>query len=334
MPSWNLAAGIACALVATSALAADKPPTTGIYPDVIRYPVPADISSFKQPASLLADIKAIKTGTFQQRIQALKAMTLRDLVFVKGGSFLMGDFGPLQSKEHLPWDNNINSSPLHKVTLTSYSIGKYKITKAQMDLYSEANHLPKVDTGPNVPMGVKIMQKLSPPSAMIGVTWNQASAYCTWIGKLTGKAFALPTESQWEYAARDRGRFILFATNNGKQELNRNVATMDFTKRLSKPWHGVHFGIAPPVGLFPPNSLGLYGMTSHAYEWVSDWYSSSYYSKSKNAIDPTGPHSGEDKVVRANNSLSSSTTITRFHLLPSTAGPTFRCVVNSPTRVK
>jgi formylglycine-generating enzyme len=335
MPSWNLAAGIACALVATSALAADKPPTTGIYPDVIHYPVPADISSFKQPASLLADIKAIKTGTLQQRIQALKAMTLRDLVFVKGGSFLMGDFGRLQSKEHLPWDGHINSSPLHKVTLTSYSISKYKVTRAQIVLYSEANHLPIPATGPDVPKGIKlIIWKLSPPSSPIGVTWNQAKGYCRWLGKLTGKPFALPTEAQWEYAARDRGRFILFATDNGKREPNRNVPTSDFTEKLGKPWHGMHISIPSPVGLFPPSPLGLYGMTNGQYEWVRDWFSADYYSHSKNSVDPTGPRTGTEKVVRGGGILYVSTTIHRYHRSPKTSAGAIRCVLNSSTPVK
>lgn len=134
MTSRTLVFGIAVSLVAATATAASNtPPEDGIYPDVVKHPVPSDISSFKQPDSLVADMQAIQTGTLQQRLEALKAKVLRDQVFVKGGTFQMGDFGRLQSKEKLPWDNNANSSPLHKVTLTSYSISKYLVTKAESD---------------------------------------------------------------------------------------------------------------------------------------------------------------------------------------------------------
>ncbi|MEJ2633651.1 MAG: SUMF1/EgtB/PvdO family nonheme iron enzyme, partial [Acidihalobacter sp.] len=214
------------------------------------------------------------------------------------------------------------------VTLTSYSISKYKVTRAQIVLYSEANHLPKPDTGPDIPKAFKLITwELSPPSSPTGVTWNQAQGYCKWLGKLTGKPFALPTEAQWEYAARDRGRFILFATDNGKQELNRNVPTGAFTKKLSKPWHGMHISIPSPVGLFPPSPLGLYGMTNGQYEWVRDWFSADYYSHSKNSVDPTGPRTGTEKVVRGGGSLYLSTTINRYHRSTKRSESTFRCVL-------
>lgn len=332
MTPRDLALGLALTLVATTAVAKNTPPQDGIYPDVIQHPVPADLSAFKQPASLVADMKAIQTGTLQQRLAALKAKVLHDQVFVKGGTFLMGDFGRLQSKEHLPWDNNSNSSPLHKVTLTSYSISRYKVTLAEANLYAEANHLPKADAN-DKSSGEALLREASWPSSPAIFSWSQANSYCTWLGKITGESSTLPTEAQWEYAARDRGRFILYATDNGRYEENFNTPTSNFTKRLSNPWKGMHFSILSPVGLFPASPLGLYGMTNGENEWVRDWYSPKYYAHSNNTENPTGPDTGNEKVLRAGG-IPYSSTIHRYHAPPNKGMNTFRCVVNDPRPVK
>lgn len=316
MTPRNLALGLALTLVATTAAAKSAPSQDGIYPDVIQHPVPTDLSVFKQPASLVADIKAIQTGTLQQRLEALKAKALRDQVFVKGGTFQMGDFGRLQSREHLPWDNNSNSSPLHKVTLTSYSIGKYLVTKAEADLYSKVAHQANFDS--------QALRDVLKDGDAIGGTWYQAKAYCQWLGKLTGKPYDLPTEAQWEYAARDRGRFIVYPTDNGKIEYNKNVGTVDLFYAM-KPAR------VTPVALFPASLLGLYDMVGY-FEWVNDWYSSDYYGHSDES-NPNGPPSGSEKVLRGESNASYSMTMHRWDRDPSKMHATFRCVVNAPAPV-
>lgn len=316
MTTRNLALSITLSLVATHAIAGHTPPKGGIYPDVIQHPVPTDLSSFKQPASLVADMKAIQTGTLQQRLDALKAKVLRDQVFVKGGTFLMGDFGRLQSKEHLPWDNNANSSPLHKVTLTSYSISKYLVTKAESDLYSEATHQPV--------MGAEELRNVLKADSPLGGNWYQAKSYCQWLGKLTGKPFDLPTEAQWEYAARDRGRFIVYPTDNGKIEYNKNTLTYYLGLRLMR------MGRAG-VGILPPNPLGMYDMIGGA-EWTVDWYSPDYYAHSSE-VDPSGPAKGTKKVRRSSDTATYSMTMHRWPGDPRKDGAGIRCVVNSPAPV-
>ena len=333
-----IAWGIACSLLATACMATDKvekitiPPNileqytsrgisasaiqkgieNGIYPDVKEYPVPADVSTFKQPASLVKAMKAIQTGTLEQRLEALKAKVLDDLVFVKGGTFLMGDFGPLQSKEHLPWDNKSNSSPLHKVTLTSYSISKYLVTKAEADLYSEANNLPQV--------GGQVRDVISPGGA-IGGTWPQANGYCHWLAKLTGKPFSLPTEAQWEYAARGRGNFIVYPTNNGKIVYNRNTLTYAMGKTLSKN------GKAPSIAITPPTQIKLYDMAGNG-QWTLDWYAPDYYMQQIDVTDPSGPENGKEKVLRSSGNARYSMTMHRGHGDPKKMHATFRCVTN------
>lgn len=84
--------------------------------------------------------QAASSPELQQRIEALKARTLKNVVFVEGGSFMMGDFGPIHSQEKLPYSRQTDDDVLHKVTLDSYSIGAYKAT------YEEYGRLQKRST--------------------------------------------------------------------------------------------------------------------------------------------------------------------------------------------
>jgi formylglycine-generating enzyme required for sulfatase activity len=127
----------------------------------------------------------------------------------------------------------------------------------------------------------------------VGVTWQQAKDYCLWLGKVSGKRIDLPTEAQWEYAARSRGKYLPFATNNGEFEPGKNIP--DYAT-LEKYTDGFGFPLYP-IGIYPPNPLGLYDMGLSGSEWTNDWYASDYYSKSP-VNDPRGPDSGSKKVLR------------------------------------
>lgn len=194
-------------------------PSDGVYPSVNELEFTADdetkfltyAAKFKQPPSLVDDLKAIQTGSLEQCVKAFADKSKRDQVFVKGGSFLMGDFGVVQNKQHTQWTRDNDNKPLHKVTLDSYSISKYKVTFGEFDLYTEANNLPKVLTE----LATAASKHVRDPDAPVGVTRQQAKGYCQWIGKVSAAPFDLPTEAQWEFAARDRGKFILHATNDG-----------------------------------------------------------------------------------------------------------------------
>jgi formylglycine-generating enzyme required for sulfatase activity len=121
------------------------------------------------------------------------------------------------------------------------------------------------------------------------VSWYGAKAYCEWLGKVTKLPFDLPTEAQWEYAARSGGKRMLFATDNGKIERPRNFPE-DWKHEPSQP--------APPiVGSYPPNPAGLYGMSEDNSEWVNDWFDEEYY-KISPGKNPPGPSKGTKKVKR------------------------------------
>ena len=103
----------------------------------------------------------------------------------------------------------------------------------------------------------------------------------------------LPTEAQWEYAARARGTLLVFATDNGKEEPGRNFPTYKEIEKIVGDGAG-----QLPVGLYPPNPLGLYDLGFNGYEWTTDWYAEDYYARSPEK-DPRGPESGTRKVFRS-----------------------------------
>ncbi|AGH73999.1 sulfatase modifying factor 1 precursor-like protein [Edwardsiella piscicida C07-087] len=214
--------------------------------------------------------------------------SIANMVSVNGGDFLMGDFGPLVG-EKLPFSIQQDDKVLHKVVLGSFMISKYKVTNADYKIYLEV-------TGTPSPL-VDILSKNSPlllsDDYSASVTWQRAKDYCIWLGAQSGKEIDLPTEAQWEYAARSEGKYLPFATDNGKLERGSNYPTYD---ALQKFTGGLYLPIYP-IGKYPPNPLGLYDMGLSGKEWTNDWYASDYYSYSP-MKDPRGPTKGERKVQR------------------------------------
>ncbi len=242
--------------------------------------------ALKQPPALAAELDALGKGSIKERVARLKKKVVADLIFVEGGTFMMGDFGVLWSPEKLPYSFDITSRPVHEVTLSSFSISKYKTTYAEFDVYTDA-------TGTERAANDEYGMEQRYPQAPVGVRWQRAKDYCQWLGKITQLPFDLPTEAQWEYAARSRGQFFVWATDNGSIEFGRNIPAAD-QKKLLTPSNRHHYY---PVGLFPPNPLGLYDASHNGEEWTNDWFDKDYYKHSPKA-DPKGPPEGLQKAVR------------------------------------
>ena len=115
--------------------------------------------------------------------------------------------------------------------------------------------------------------------------WNDAAAFFQWVGTVLGRRISLPTEAQWEYAARSRGQFRQFANSDNQYNPDTSDEKLTFT-------HGI-----APVGSYPPNPLVLYDMMGNGHDWVSDWYSEDYYQNSP-VKDPQGPKNSDKKVIR------------------------------------
>jgi formylglycine-generating enzyme required for sulfatase activity len=150
----------------------------------------------------------------------------------------------------------------------------------------------------------------------VNVRWEEADAYCKWAG---GR---LPTEAEWEFAARGGMTNEVFPMNS---ENSRDKANFD-----GKSGNDTYDAVAP-VRKFDPNPFGLYDMAGNVWEWVSDWFSPQYYSAAS-ITDPQGPASGKEHVVRGGSWDSNAKEHLRlsFRMAPARSyAPSvgFRCVI-------
>jgi len=261
----------------------------------------------KKPQTLSPELAA--------RIEALSQKTQKDLVEVEGGTFIMGDFGPIDPRAKMPYSSDRNDDVLREVTLSSYAIGARKITYADFDVYTDAMGQPRTA---QYPMDLKYRNL--PDDLPVGVSWKAAQEYCGWVGALIGRKMGLPTEAQWEYAARNRGQFIIWPTDDGSVDDGRNVG--DYRTITSYASKRGYMSGPTPLGQYPPTPLGLYDMIDHGFEWMFDWYSDSY--DASETRDPRGPAHGKEKVQRSHSNRGGdslfivSMTFTRFKDTPDT----------------
>lgn len=294
-----------------------------------------------QPQALHDALFGLSSGSIEERVAKLKAKVVADLVYVQGGSFMRGDFTPLLNIPGITrMTYNEDDKDVRQIILSDFWISRYKTTYAEFDVFSDATGQDRTGTE----FDGKYRNAFLPARAY----WQGAKNYCQWLGKITGYPFDLPTEAQWEYAARSRGQFFMIATDNGQIEYGANIPYPGQAKKLSPVGS---LSINPyPIGLFPPNPLGLYDMSHNNSEWVNDWYAEDAYAKAPEK-DPRGPESGTQKVIRGwpfGDTLKIGVNVWRRkdelmpmresipdddgkrHLVPmsSTSMPSFRCVVN------
>jgi formylglycine-generating enzyme required for sulfatase activity len=298
----------------------------------------------EKTAAVVHTHSAEDNARLQQFIEEVKSQ----LVFVQGGEFLMGDFGEKYGREHLQYDSRQDSKPLHRVELTSYSLSKFKASNQQYQFYLAWNGLKAQD------YDWKLWREgKKTPDTPAHVDWNEAEQYCSWLAKVTELPFALPTEAQWEYAARSRGKYLAAPTDDGTLRIDGrkgiNVAT-DFDRKAyaTDAGTGLEYMSPTPGDFRPPNPLGIYDLWGNGWEWVKDWYDPDYYKKSPQT-DPQGPgdpvFKDRDgyytKVLRSQDFSSSwgGLTMVRYNADPQSrkyppADKTVRCAVNSSTQVK
>lgn len=234
--------------------------------------------------------------------------------FIKGGTFQMGD---------VMGDQEQTDETVHSVTVKDFYMSKHEVTFDEFDAFCTA-------TSRDKPSDQSWGRGKRP---VINVDWYDAIEYCNWRSEKEGlekvydiekrlldpnnqnkadadskrwyvqvnwnaKGYRLPTEAEWEYAAREGGRKVRFG--NGKDiasPLEMNFAAQEDYK---KPYSiaGEYRGNTLPVGSFKANSLGLYDMSGNVWEWCSDWYSSDYYAGSANSSNPKGATAGTYRVLR------------------------------------
>lgn len=167
-----------------------------------------------------------------------------------------------------------DEKPVHTVALKAYAIGKTEVTVHQYKAFCQ-------ETGRKMPVAPAWGWVDS--YAMTRVTWDDAVAYCVWLTTKTGKTFRLPTEAEWEYAARGAAYDQLYAGGNAPDALAWYAENS--SKRIQT------------VGRKQANINGLYDMSGNAAEWCSDWYDEAWYANSLEN-NPKGPDDGYQKVVR------------------------------------
>lgn len=192
------------------------------------------------------------------------------MVLIPAGEFVMGS----PDGEGLD-----NEQPEHKVWVDAFYLDKYEVTNARYEKFME-------ETGRARP---KFWEQLDltvhSELPVVGVSWDDAKAYCEWAEK------RLPTEAEWEYAARgtDRRRYPW-----GNAEPNAQLA--NYAKRWS---HKFYDDRLEPVNSHEAGKspFGVYNMAGNVFEWVADWYEIKYYMRSPER-NPPGPETGELKVMR------------------------------------
>lgn len=278
----------------------------------------------------------------QQMILEVGVEAIENQIAMKGGTFIMGDFkitcdgGPNRDMLRPVWTEDANCQSFfnnsttnsgsyfqHEVTLSDYSIAKYETTWKEFDAF-RLSQGKKVADEELRQYGEEGFQGYYPAWTK---DWQEVKNHCLWLGDLTGLKFDLPTEAQWEYAARSRGQNLYYATNNGFIDYTSNGGWKEF---------GINYsGDGPnPIGQFEPNPLGLYDMTGNMIEWVNDWYDPHYYRVSPK-LNPQGPSSGELKVARGGsygNGEAASMTANRVGFNPIgkyySSAHGFRCAAN------
>jgi sulfatase modifying factor 1 len=223
------------------------------------------------------------------------------MVAVRGGCFTMGDFAGV---------GDDNELPTHRVCVGDFRIGKYPVT--QTEWIQVMGHNPSAHDSCGVGY-----------CPVENVSWNDVQAF---IGRLNqrGKAkYRLPTEAEWEYAARSGGKDEQWA---GTSDPKRLVEYAWFLGNADWQLHR--------VGEKKPNGVGLHDMTGNVWEWTADWYAADYYAKSPEQ-DPQGPPSGSLRVLRGGfwGSLDGlARTTRRVALAPQTKSPGygFRLVQVAP----
>lgn len=215
---------------------------------VANYPEAADLT----PGS----VDVLRMLLFKSWIEPTTGM---EFIWVEGGCFQMGDiFG----------EGDDDERPIHEVCVDSFGMSRHEVTQGQWRKIM-GNNPSRSAKGSNYPVEQ--------------ISWNDTQDFIRNLNSLVGRSFRLPTEAEWEYAARSGGREEKYAGGGDVDRLG---------------WYeGNSGGSAHPVGTKEPNGLGFYDMSGNLWEWCSDWYDIKYYRQSPRH-NPQGPSSGSFRVIR------------------------------------
>ena len=170
-----------------------------------------------------------------------------------------------------------NERPIHRVWIDAFQLAPCQVTNFEYgEFLGQVGKLaPPFWNDPNFN---------HPQQPVVGVSWHEAVAYCEWLAVRTGRAYRLPTEAEWERAARGGVEGARFPWGDAPPESLQNYATR---------WQNG----PEPVGQAKPNGFGVFDICANVHEWCSDWYAADYYAISPER-NPRGPESGARRASR------------------------------------
>lgn len=221
--------------------------------------------------------------------------TQPDLARIPAGDFLMGAA-----------DADEDERPVHRVFVSEFLISRFPVTHDEYARFTQATghrtpavrDLPLVASGGRDRMFREIAAAYAwadgqPPAGLgshpvVLVQYEDALAYCAWLSAQTGRFMRLPTEAEWEKAARAGQEGLPYPWGHDIDASRGNYLSDPAAKRQ----RGTR-----PAGTYPPNAYGICDLIGNVWEWVADWYSAEYYGTG-DVHDPTGPPSGSMRIVR------------------------------------
>jgi sulfatase modifying factor 1 len=225
----------------------------------------------------------------------MNSPTAPNLARIPAGDFFMGAA-----------DAEEDERPVHRVYVSEFFIGRFAVTHDEYGRFVRATGHPPpgIRDLPLIGRGDResTFRKLAAPYAwehdqpspghgshpVVLVRYDDALAYCRWLSDSIGRFVRLPTEAEWEKAARGGAEGFRYPWGNEIDSSHANYLTDPATKNE----RGTR-----PTGTYPPNAYGLYDMSGNVWEWASDWYSAEYYGFGE-VRDPRGPASGSLRTVR------------------------------------
>jgi formylglycine-generating enzyme required for sulfatase activity len=241
--------------------------------------------------------------------------TEMEFIFVKGGCYQMGNtfaskegkglpYHPIRVEDYTP---AVYDEQVHEVCISDFYLGKYEVTNRQYRQFTleAGGHLPEwseqesadnIYTGGNEHYTFMGDALTADDHPVVGVSWYDAVAFTDWLSRKTGRAFRLPTEGQWEFAARSGGKNEIWSGTNDLSSLYNYAWLVDNAN-----------GKTRAVGQKLPNSLGFHDMSGNVWEWCQDWYDDRYYGSSRRQ-DPWGPKIGTARVLRGGSWIGTPTT--------------------------
>lgn len=288
----------------------------------------AIFASLYLSTNVLAGSLEKATQTKNPHVKVIKNSIGIELIQVQSGEFLMGGQSSAEKVVNEFPDSKVIAAtlsdeyPQHRVRISKpFFLGKYEVTVGQFRQFTQ-------DTGYKTEAEIDgtggwgynsetrksegrrqqfNWQNTGYPQTdkfpVVNVSYNDALAFLAWLSAKEGKHYRLPTEAEWEYANR-AGTKTLYSNGNDPKQIPKFARSTDVTLHPDFA-HVQDLEVSPDdptafpvnVGSYAPNPWGFYDMHGNAWEWVSDWYSDSYYAHSS-LVDPQGPSTGDVRVRR------------------------------------